>query len=170
MEDARDCIVKMDFSCGSSTPVNVSAGVPVTEGDDDDWGASANAAPDEATENGWRDSGIAMDTDAPPSTAAAGWDDVDAEEETVVVKGGDHGCVDLVREHGQLVQRMRWESSEFPGVGSGGETTPPTVPQTASWSTPTAPTAPRKVSKGKKQSKNRADDWSSGGWGDDEIM
>lgn len=123
----------MDFSCGSSTPVNVSAEVPVSVnvGDDDDWGASADAAPDEATENGWRDSGLAMDTDAPPA-AVDEWDDIDAEEETVIGKGGDHGCVDLVREHGQLVQRMRWESSEFPDVGSGDATTPSAVPESAS--------------------------------------
>lgn len=160
----------MEFSCGSSTPVNVSADVPVTEDDDDDWGASANTALDETTENGWRDSGVAMDTDAPSSTAADGWDDVDAKEETVVGKGGDHGCVDLVREHGQLVQKMRWESSEFPGVGCGGETTPSTVPQTTFSSTHTAPAAPGKMSKGKKQSKNRTDVRTGGRWGDDEIM
>ena len=170
VEDARDCIVKIDFSCGSSTPVNVSAEVPVTVAEDDDWVASADAAPDVATEDGWRDSGTAMDTDAPPLTDADGWDDVHAEEETVVGRAGDHGCVDLVREHGQLVQRMRWEGSEFPGDGSGAEDTPSAMPQGASWSTPTKPTAIRKMSQGKNHSKNRTDDWSGGGRGDDEIM
>lgn len=118
----------MDFSCASSTPANVSAEVPVTlGGEDDDLGASADAATDAATENGWRDSGIAMDTDAPPPTNADAKDG-DAEEETVVGRAGDHGCVDFVREHGQLVQRMRWESSEFPGGGSGAEDTPSAMP------------------------------------------
>ena len=120
--------MKMDFSCASSTPANVSAEVPVTLGEDDDQGASADAAPDAATENGWRDSGIAMDTDAPPPLNADARDDVDAEEETVVGRAGDHGCVDFVREHGLLVQRMRWESSEFPGDGSGAEDTPSAMP------------------------------------------
>lgn len=137
----------MDFSCGSSTPVNVSAEVPVTVGDEDDWGAGADAAPDAATENGWRDSGVAMDTDAPPPTDADEWDDVAAEEETMVGRAGDHGCVDLVREHGQLIQRMRWEGSEFPGDGSHAGDTPSAMPQEAAWSTPTAPTAPRKMPK-----------------------
>ena len=163
--------MKMDFSCscGSSTPVNVSTEVPVTEGDDDDWVAGADTTTDAAAKNGWKDSGIEMDTEVRPAQGD-GWDDVDAEEETVVGKGGDHGCVDLVREHGQLVQRMRWESSEYPGVASDGETTPPTVPQSASWSAPTVPMAPRKMSKGKKLSKNRTDDCSGGRWDDDEIM
>ena len=95
--------MKMDFSCscGSSTPVNVSAEVPVTEGDDDDWVAGADTTTDAAAKNGWKDSGIEMDTEVRPAQGD-GWDDVDAEEETVVGKGGDHGCVDLVREHGQI--------------------------------------------------------------------
>lgn len=65
----------------------------------------------------FRDSGIGMDT----SNDEGPWET----EETPVSEMLDHGCVDIVREHGQLVERMRWTSESTSYV----DVEPPSVPR-----------------------------------------
>lgn len=92
----------MEFETSCSTPQNTNVDVDVCPG-----------APKGGAGGGWgdeterfRDSGIGMAIDT--DTEEDPWE---MEETPVSV---DHGCVDVVREGGQLVQRMRWEATERP--------------------------------------------------------
>lgn len=91
----------MDFDTSCSTPQNTNVDIDVCPGAPK---KGVGGWSDEG--EGFRDSGIgmAMDTDIEEDP----WE----MEETLV--SVDHGCVDVVREHGQLVQRMRWEATERP--------------------------------------------------------
>lgn len=90
---------KVDFETDPSTPSNASVEVPACPG-------APKGGWDDDVDMGFRDSGIsmAMDTDIPD-------DDPWEMEQTPVSVNVDHGCVDIVREHGQLVQRMRWDAT-----------------------------------------------------------
>ena len=117
IDDARGAVGRMDFDLSSSTPQNMCVDVDICPGAPNGKGPPSVGWGEE--EEGFRDSGIgmAMDTDVEGDL----WET----DETAIFEGVDHGCVDIVREHGKMVERMRWEATDPPAFGS----KPPTGPR-----------------------------------------
>ena len=93
---------RMDFDMSSASPQNMAVGDEICPGAPNGKGTLGVVWGEEEGE-GLGDSGIgmAMDTDVE--------EDVREADMTLVFEDADHGCVDIVREHGKMVERMRWE-------------------------------------------------------------